>query len=170
MTAVHDLELDLPEETQARLLLRTDTADLSLDELLKRANLAHARRVVRDLIVRAEREAWSYEELLTVLLAEEVAHREQTLHAPSLGPDVLDSYLARLNFQNARFTWRTAVARAERLGMSYADLLATFVREEVDYRRRAHLARCAHAAQFPFLGTIDRFEPSARFPLPTMLS
>jgi len=53
-------------------------ADFDLDALLKRLNLANARRVWRDLCARAEKEEWAYEQLLAVLFAEEVAHRQQT--------------------------------------------------------------------------------------------
>lgn len=49
-----------------------------LDPLLKRLHLANARRVWRDLIQRAEKEEWSYEQLLLTLFSEEVAHRRGT--------------------------------------------------------------------------------------------
>jgi DNA replication protein DnaC len=49
-----------------------------LDPLLKRLHLANARRVWSDLVQRAEREDWSYEQLLQTLFAEEVAHRRGT--------------------------------------------------------------------------------------------
>jgi DNA replication protein DnaC len=49
-----------------------------LDPLLKRLHLANARRVWRDLVQRAEKEDWSYEQLLHTLFAEEVAHRRGT--------------------------------------------------------------------------------------------
>ena len=49
-----------------------------LDEMLKRLHLANARRVWRSLIDRAEREQWSFEQLLSTLFAEEVAHRQNT--------------------------------------------------------------------------------------------
>ncbi len=49
-----------------------------LDALFKRLHLANARRVWRDLVQRAEREAWSYRDFLTLLAAEEIAHRQQT--------------------------------------------------------------------------------------------
>ena len=51
---------------------------LNLDSALKRLHLANARRVWRDLVVRAEKEQWIYSQLLSVLFAEEVAHRQQT--------------------------------------------------------------------------------------------
>jgi len=55
-----------------------ERAALELDPLLKRLHLANTRRVWRDLLRRAEQEQWTYEQLLTVLVTEEVAHRQQT--------------------------------------------------------------------------------------------
>ena len=52
--------------------------DLDLDGCFKRLHLANARRVWRDLVVRAEREDWSCRDFLSLLLAEEIAHRQQT--------------------------------------------------------------------------------------------
>jgi DNA replication protein DnaC len=49
-----------------------------LDALFKRLHLANARRVWRDLVERAEREAWAYRDFLTLLATEEIAHRQQT--------------------------------------------------------------------------------------------
>jgi DNA replication protein DnaC len=49
-----------------------------LDGLFKRLSLANARRVWRDLVQRAERERWSYQDFLTMLAVEEIAHRQQT--------------------------------------------------------------------------------------------
>jgi DNA replication protein DnaC len=49
-----------------------------LDPLLKRLHLANARRVWPSLIQRAEKEQWSYNQLLQTLFAEEVAHRRGT--------------------------------------------------------------------------------------------
>ena len=53
-------------------------SDTELDGLFKRLHLANARRVWRDLVVRAEKEEWAYRDLVAVLVAEEVAHRQQT--------------------------------------------------------------------------------------------
>ena len=53
-------------------------ADPDLDGLFKRLHLANARRVWRDLVQRAEREAWAYTDFLTLLATEEIAHRQQT--------------------------------------------------------------------------------------------
>jgi len=51
---------------------------INVDALLKRLHLANARRMWRSLIARAEAEEWSYEQFFAVLVAEEVAHRQQT--------------------------------------------------------------------------------------------
>lgn len=53
-------------------------ATVDLDALLKRLHLANTRRVWRDLLVRAEQEEWTYEHLLTLLVTEEIAQRQQT--------------------------------------------------------------------------------------------
>ena len=53
-------------------------AELDLDASLKRLHLANARRMWRDLTARAEREDWSCRDFLTLLIAEEIAHRQQT--------------------------------------------------------------------------------------------
>ena len=55
-----------------------NTTDINVDALLKRLHLANARRSWRDMIARAEKEAWSCRDFLAVLVAEEVAHRQQT--------------------------------------------------------------------------------------------
>lgn len=52
--------------------------ELSLDVLLRRLHLANTRRTFPELIARAESEQWSYHDFLTMLAAEEVAHRQQT--------------------------------------------------------------------------------------------
>jgi hypothetical protein len=52
--------------------------DLNVDAMLKRLSLANARRTWRDLVARAEKEQWSYHDFLSTLVAEEVAHRQQT--------------------------------------------------------------------------------------------
>jgi DNA replication protein DnaC len=52
--------------------------DHDLDALFKRLHLANARRVWRDLVARAERESWAYGDFLALLVAEEIAHRQQT--------------------------------------------------------------------------------------------
>jgi len=52
--------------------------DIPLDALLKRLSLANTRRIWRDLCDRAEKEEWSYEDLISTLVLEEIAHRQQT--------------------------------------------------------------------------------------------
>ena len=44
----------------------------------RRLNLAHMRRIYKDVAERAEQEDWSYRDFLALLLAEEVARRKQT--------------------------------------------------------------------------------------------
>lgn len=55
-----------------------NTSEIPIDSLLKRLHLAHARRVWRDLVSRAEKDSWSFHDFLATLVAEEVAHRQQT--------------------------------------------------------------------------------------------
>jgi DNA replication protein DnaC len=52
--------------------------DDELDALLKRLHLANARRIWRQLVERAEKEEWSYRDFLVLLVAEEIAQRQQT--------------------------------------------------------------------------------------------
>jgi hypothetical protein len=52
--------------------------DLNLDDMLKRLHLASARRAWRALVARAEKEEWTHHDVLSTLVAEEVAHRQQT--------------------------------------------------------------------------------------------
>ena len=59
-------------------LARPATAQVDLDALLKRLHLANTRRVWRDLLVRAEQDEWTYEHLLTLIVTEEIAQRQQT--------------------------------------------------------------------------------------------
>src|SRR5256884_6349167 len=49
-----------------------------LETLMRRLNLAQTRRIYQEVADRAEKEEWSYRDFLTFLLAEEVAHRQQT--------------------------------------------------------------------------------------------
>ena len=53
-------------------------SEIPLERLLKRLHLANAPRIHRELADRAEKEQWSYRDFLAVLVAEEVAHRQQT--------------------------------------------------------------------------------------------
>ena len=52
--------------------------EVDIDGLLKRLHLANARRAWRDLVRRAEEERWNFHDFLSVFVAEEVAHRQQT--------------------------------------------------------------------------------------------
>ncbi len=52
--------------------------DKELDVLFRRLHLANAPRVFRALCQRAEEEEWAYRDLIAVLVAEEVAHRQNT--------------------------------------------------------------------------------------------
>jgi DNA replication protein DnaC len=49
-----------------------------LEVHFRRLNLAHMRRIYKEVAVRAEKESWSYRDFLALLLAEEVARRKQT--------------------------------------------------------------------------------------------
>ena len=49
-----------------------------LEVHFRRLNLAHMRRIYKDVAERAEKEEWSYRDFLALLLAEEVARRKQT--------------------------------------------------------------------------------------------
>jgi DNA replication protein DnaC len=53
-------------------------SDIDIDALLRRLSLANTRRMWRDLVAKAEAEEWSYQDFFAILLAEEVAHRQQT--------------------------------------------------------------------------------------------
>ena len=44
----------------------------------RRLNLAHMRRIYKEVAERAEKESWAYRDFLALLLAEEVARRKQT--------------------------------------------------------------------------------------------
>jgi DNA replication protein DnaC len=59
-------------------MMTTDLTDAQLDALLKRLHLANTRRAWGDLVQRAEREEWSYRDFLALLVAEEIAQRQQT--------------------------------------------------------------------------------------------
>jgi DNA replication protein DnaC len=52
--------------------------DQELEGLFRRLHLANAPRVFRALCQRAEEENWAYRDLLAILFAEEVAHRQNT--------------------------------------------------------------------------------------------
>ena len=53
-------------------------SDDQLDVLLKRLHLANARKIWSRLVEQAEKEEWSYRDFLGLLVAEEIAQRQQT--------------------------------------------------------------------------------------------
>jgi len=59
-------------------VVAVNPSDIDLDVMLKSLRLANARRTWSDLTIRAEREDWSCRDFLAILVAEEVAHRDQT--------------------------------------------------------------------------------------------
>jgi len=62
------------EDTQ----LPFDPASVDLDALLKRLNLANARRNWRTYVERAEENGWSCRDFFVLLVVEEIAHRQRT--------------------------------------------------------------------------------------------
>jgi len=55
-----------------------DPASVDLDALLKRLNLANARRSWRTYVERAEENGWSCRDFFVLLVVEEIAHRQRT--------------------------------------------------------------------------------------------
>jgi DNA replication protein DnaC len=53
-------------------------SEAELDAFFRRLNLAHMRRIYKEVAAQAEKESWSYRDFLALLLAEEVARRRQT--------------------------------------------------------------------------------------------
>jgi DNA replication protein DnaC len=68
-------ELAAPAQTELPLV---KPADIPLDRLFRRLHLANAPRIYRALAEKAEQGQWSYRDFLAVLVAEEIAHRQQT--------------------------------------------------------------------------------------------
>jgi DNA replication protein DnaC len=58
--------------------VRFQPETIDLDIMLKRLNLANARRSWQTLVDRAETEGWSCRDFLAMLVSEEIAHRQQT--------------------------------------------------------------------------------------------
>ena len=58
--------------------VRFEPETIDLDIMLKRLNLANARRSWQTLVDRAETEGWSCRDFLAMLVSEEIAHRQQT--------------------------------------------------------------------------------------------
>ena len=96
-------------------------SDPALDALLKRLHLANTRRAWRDLTRRAEQEDWTYRDFLTLLVSEEIAHRQQTR---------LDRLLRRARFpffktiDDFNFTYQSTV-RLSLLGSALASEFVT---------------------------------------------
>src|SRR3990170_7047766 len=96
-------------------------SDPALDGLLKRLHWANTRRAWRELARRAEEEAWTYHDFLTLLISEEIAHRQQTR---------LDRLVrrARVPFlktiEDFNFTYQSIV-RVPPLGVAPSPALAT---------------------------------------------
>ena len=96
-------------------------SDQALDALLKRLHLANTRRAWRDLTRRAEQEDWTYRDFLTLLVSEEIAHRQQTR---------LDRLLRRARFpffktiDDFNFTYQSTV-RLSLLGSALASEFVT---------------------------------------------
>jgi DNA replication protein DnaC len=97
-------------------------ADLDLDALLKRLHLANARRVWRALIERAEQEGWACRDFFALLVAEEVAHRQQT-RIRRLSRRALFPFLKTID--DFDFTWQSTV----RLALLGSALAPDFVTE-----------------------------------------
>jgi DNA replication protein DnaC len=55
-----------------------ELSEVALQALFRRLNLAHMRRIYKEVARRAEKESWAYRDFLALLLAEEVARRKQT--------------------------------------------------------------------------------------------
>jgi len=120
--------------------------DHDLDALFKRLHLANARRVWRDLVQRAEREHWSYGDFLTLLVTEEIAHRQQT----RLGRLTRRAHFLFLKtIDDFNFTYQSTL----RLHMLGSALAADFVTEGRSLifsgksgRGKTHLACCQRTA------------------------
>jgi len=69
------LEKSCPEQLRAEIPKLTAE---EIEGLLRRLNLARTRRIYAEVANRAEKEEWPYRDFLVFLLAEEVAHRQQT--------------------------------------------------------------------------------------------
>ena len=82
--------------------------DDDLDALLKRLHLASARRIWRKLVEQAEKEDWSYRHFLGVLVAEEIAQRQQTrlqrLSRRAVFPFLKTIYDFNFSYQSERKT------------------------------------------------------------------
>src|SRR6202048_2112075 len=64
-----------PEDDTPKSL---ELSEGQLEVHFRRLNLAHTRRIYKEVADRAEKESWSYRDFLALLLSEEVARRKQT--------------------------------------------------------------------------------------------
>jgi DNA replication protein DnaC len=78
-------ETGVKDPRSAGMTAKTDNTPKSLElsegqleAHFRRLNLAHMRRIYKDVAGQAEKENWSYRDFLALLLAEEVARRKQT--------------------------------------------------------------------------------------------
>jgi hypothetical protein len=69
----------------------------------------------------------------------------------------LDGLLKRLHLPTVRRLYPELCRRAESEEMSYRDLLALLVSEEVAHRSQTRIERAVRKARFPFLATIEEF-------------
>src|SRR5262245_7180837 len=70
----------------------------------------------------------------------------------------LDALLRRLHLPTVRRLYPELLPRAESDGLSYRDVLATLMAEEVAHRAQTRIQRCVRRAHFPFLKTIEEFD------------
>lgn len=131
---------------------------VSIDDLIKRLSLTHARHTFRELAAHAGQEGWPHEQFLNRLFRDELAHRAQARHAAGATETTLDELLMRLNLASAPHVWRSLVVRAGQESWSHAELLRRLLGEEVAFRDRSRLSRMVNRARFPFVKTIDQFD------------
>src|SRR5262249_6417853 len=77
-TVVSNPETKTAGGDRARWSKSLELSEAELQALFKRLNLAHMRRIHKEVVRQAEKESWSYRNFLSLLLAEEVARRKQT--------------------------------------------------------------------------------------------
>src|SRR5438874_10841963 len=71
-------EASMTTKQDDNTLKSLELSEGQLEAHFRRLNLAHTRRIYKEVAVRAEKESWSYRDFLALLLAEEVARRKQT--------------------------------------------------------------------------------------------
>src|ERR1700724_4710531 len=72
----HEASMTTKQEDDTPKSLELSEGQLEVH--FRRLNLAHTRRIYKEVAYRAEKESWSYRDFLALLLAEEVARRKQT--------------------------------------------------------------------------------------------